>query len=43
MPFKIVSDSGPQFVSEDVENLLACLVMKHMFTITYKLDTNGLV
>ncbi len=42
-PFEIVSDNGPQFLNEVVENLLACLVVKHRFTTMYKLSTNGLV
>ncbi len=42
-PLEIVSDNGPQFLNEVVENLLACLVVKHRFTIMYKPSTNGLV
>jgi transposase InsO family protein len=42
-PFEIVSDNGPQFLSEVVENLLAHLVVKHRFTTMYKPNTNGLV
>jgi hypothetical protein len=42
-PLEIVSDNGPQFLSEVVENLLARLVVKHRFTTMYKPSTNGLV
>ncbi len=42
MPFKIVSDNGPQFVSEVVKNLLAHC-NEHMFTTMYKLNINGLM
>jgi len=42
-PLKIVSNNGPQFLSEIVGNLLALLVVKHMFTTMYKPNTNGLV
>jgi len=42
-PLEIVSNNGPQFLSEVVENLLARLVMKHRFTTMYKPSTNGLV
>jgi hypothetical protein len=42
-PFEIVSDNGPQFLNEVVENLLAHLAMKHMFITMYKLSINGLV
>jgi len=42
-PFEIVSNNGPKFFSEVVENLLACLVVKHRFTIMYKPNTNGLL
>jgi transposase InsO family protein len=42
-PLEIVSDNGPQFLSEVVENLLARLVVKHRFTTMYKPNTNGLV
>ncbi len=40
-PLKIVSNNGPQFLNEVMENLLTCLVVR--FTIMYKLNTNGLV
>ncbi len=40
---EIVSDNGPQFLSEVVENLLARLAVKHRFTTMYKPSTNGLV
>ncbi len=43
IPLEIVSNNGPQFLSEVVENLLARLAMKHMFTTMYKPSTNGLV
>jgi hypothetical protein len=42
-PLEIVSENGPQFLSGVVENLLARFVVKHRFTIMYKLNTNGLV
>ncbi len=42
-PLKIVSDNGPQFLSEVVENLLARLAVKQRFTTRYKPNTNGLV
>jgi len=42
-PLEIVSDNGPQFLSEVVENLLAHLTVKHRFTTMYKPNTNGLV
>jgi transposase InsO family protein len=42
-PLEIVSDNGPQFLSEVVENMLACLAVKHKFTTMYKPGTNGLV
>jgi transposase InsO family protein len=42
-PLEIVSDNGPQFLSEVVENMLARLAVKHMFTTMYKPNTNGLV
>jgi transposase InsO family protein len=42
-PLEIISDNGPQFLSEVVENLLACLTVKHRFTTLYKPNTNGLV
>ncbi len=42
-PLEIVSDNGPQFLNEVVENLLARLVVKHRFTTMYKPSTNGLV
>jgi transposase InsO family protein len=42
-PLEIVSDNGPQFLNEVVENLLARLAVKHKFTTMYKLNTNGLV
>jgi transposase InsO family protein len=42
-PFEIVSNKGPQFLSEVVENLLARLVVKHRFTTMYKPNINGLV
>ncbi len=42
-PLEIVSDNGPQFLSEVVENLLAHPVVKHMFTTMYKPNINGLV
>jgi transposase InsO family protein len=42
-PLEIVSDNGPQFLSEVVENLLARLAVKHRFTTMYKPSTNGLV
>jgi hypothetical protein len=34
-PLEIVSDNGPQFLNEVVENLLARLVVKHRFTTMY--------
>jgi transposase len=40
-PLKIVSNNGPQFLNEVVENLLTCLIMKHRFTTMYKPNTNG--
>ncbi len=40
---EIVSDNGPQFSSDVVENLLARLAMKHRFTTMYKPNINGLV
>jgi len=42
-PLEIVSDNGPQFLNEVVENLLARLAVKHRFTTMYKPNTNGLV
>ncbi len=39
----IVSDNGPQFLSEVVENLLARLTVKHRFATMYKPSINGLV
>ncbi len=42
-PLEIVSNNGPQFLNEVVENLLARLVVKHRFTTMYKPNTNGLV
>jgi len=42
-PLEIVSDNGPQFLNEVVENLLARLVVKHRFTTMYKPNINGLV
>ncbi len=42
-PLEIFSNNGPQFLSEVVENLLACLAVKHRFVIMYKLNTNGLI
>jgi transposase InsO family protein len=42
-PLEIVSDNGPQFLNEVVENLSAHLAMKHRFTTMYKPSTNGLV
>jgi len=42
-PLEIVSNNGPQFLSEVVENMLARLAVKHKFTIMYKPSTNGLV
>jgi transposase InsO family protein len=42
-PLEIISDNGPQFLNEVVENLLARLAMKHRFTTMYKPSTNGLV
>jgi len=42
-PLEIVSNNGPQFLSEVVENLLARLAMKHRFTTMYKPSINGLV
>jgi hypothetical protein len=41
--FEIIFDNVPQFLNEVVENLFACLAMKHMITTMYKLSTNGLV
>jgi hypothetical protein len=38
-PLEIVSDNGPQFLSEVVENLLARLAVKHRFTTMYKPST----
>jgi hypothetical protein len=35
-PFKIIYHNGFQFLKEVVKNLLACLAIKHMFTIIYK-------
>jgi hypothetical protein len=42
-PLEIVSNIGPQFLSEVMENLLTCLAMNHMFTTMYKPNTNGIV
>jgi len=42
-PFEIVSNNGPQFLSDVVENLLTRLAMKHRFTTMYKPNINGLV
>jgi transposase InsO family protein len=42
-PLEIVSNNGPQFLSEIMENLLARLAMKHRFTTMYKPSTNGLI
>jgi len=42
-PLETVSNSGPQFLSEVVENLLARLVVKYRFTTMYKPNINGLV
>ncbi len=42
-PLEIVSNNGPKFLSGVVENLLACLAMKHRFITMYKPSTNGLV
>jgi len=42
-PLEIVSNNGPQFLSEVVENLLARLVVKHRFTTMYKPSINGLI
>jgi len=42
-PLEIVSNNGPQFLSEVVESLLACLAVKHRFTTMYKPNTNSLV
>jgi transposase InsO family protein len=42
-PFKIISDNGPQFLSEVMKNLLTRLVVKYKFTTMYKPNTNGLV
>jgi hypothetical protein len=42
-PFEIVSNNGPHFFSEVVENLLTHLTMKHGFTTMYKVNTNGQV
>jgi hypothetical protein len=39
----IVSDNGPQFLNEVVENLVASFVVKHRFTTIYKLNINGLI
>ncbi len=40
---EIVSNNGPQNLSEVVENLLTRLVVKHRFTTMYKLNINGLI
>jgi len=42
-PLEIVSNNGPQFLNEVVENLLARLAVKHMFITMYKPNINGLV
>jgi hypothetical protein len=42
-PLEIISNNGPQFLNEVVENLLACIAIKHRFTTMYKPSTNGLV
>ncbi len=42
-PFEILFDNGTQFLSEGLENLLACLVMKDRFTTMHKPNTNVLV
>jgi transposase InsO family protein len=42
-PLEIVFDNGPQFLSEVVKNLLACLALRHRFTTMYKPNTNGLI
>ncbi len=42
-PLEVVSDNGPQFFNEVVENLLTFLVVKYRFTTMYKPNTNGLV
>ncbi len=42
-PLEIVSNNGPSFLSEVVENLLARLVVKNRLTTLYKLNINGLI
>jgi transposase InsO family protein len=42
-PLEIVSNNGPQFLNEVVENLLTHLVVKHRFTTMYKPSINGLI
>ncbi len=42
-PIEIIFDNGPKFFNEVVENLLACLIVKHRFTTMYKFNTNGFV
>jgi len=42
-PLEIVSDNGPDFLSEVVKNLLARLAVKHRFTTMYEPSINGLV
>jgi hypothetical protein len=42
-PLEIVSNNGPSFLSEVVENLLARLVVKNRLTTMYKLNINGLI
>ncbi len=39
----MISNNGPQFTNEVIEELMMKLVIKHKVTTTYKASTNGLV
>lgn len=43
IPLEMISDNGPQFINEVIEELMKKLVIKHKITTTYKPSTNGLV
>ena len=43
IPLEIVSDNGPQFISDVWKDLMERLAIKHRLTTMYKPSTNGLV
>ncbi|GFV87109.1 retrovirus-related Pol polyprotein from transposon 17.6 [Trichonephila clavipes] len=40
-PIKLISDNGPQFISDIFENLSEILGIRHLKTVVYRLQANG--